>query len=293
MLFRDTGGGPEIQAFRLDVHARARAVLVELHPRAEPGAAARARARAAHRAAEHGHGRARPVVDGDAGGDQGGDRRRHHPGLARRAHLRMGDERATVVCLHGLGRAPSDWDGVRAGLEAFGSVRCPALPRRHADAMAAASAATEPGAIVVGHSMGALIALRLAADPRRSVRALVLTGCFFPPARNGRSTTASVADYAAHRVAFARAAMAVVRARPPGVARRARWLRSPGSRGAPRASTRSRGPSRRPSPCCTPETTITSRWTSRSPLGLAGPTGTSTSSSAADTTSTSIARTNG
>lgn len=27
MLFRDTGGGPEIQAFRLEVHARARAVL--------------------------------------------------------------------------------------------------------------------------------------------------------------------------------------------------------------------------------------------------------------------------
>ncbi len=34
----------------------------------------------------------------------------------------------------------------------------------------------------------------------------MLTGCFFPPARNERSTTASVADYAAHRVAFARAA---------------------------------------------------------------------------------------
>jgi AcrR family transcriptional regulator len=28
MLFRDTGGGPEVQAFRLEVHARARAVLV-------------------------------------------------------------------------------------------------------------------------------------------------------------------------------------------------------------------------------------------------------------------------
>jgi AcrR family transcriptional regulator len=27
MLFRDIGGGPEVQAFRLDVHARARAVL--------------------------------------------------------------------------------------------------------------------------------------------------------------------------------------------------------------------------------------------------------------------------
>jgi AcrR family transcriptional regulator len=30
MLFRDTGGGPVVEAFRLDVHARARAVLVEL-----------------------------------------------------------------------------------------------------------------------------------------------------------------------------------------------------------------------------------------------------------------------
>jgi AcrR family transcriptional regulator len=30
MLFRDTGGGPEIHAFRLEVHARARAVLVEV-----------------------------------------------------------------------------------------------------------------------------------------------------------------------------------------------------------------------------------------------------------------------
>lgn len=29
MLFRDPGGGPEIEAFRLDVHARARAVLVD------------------------------------------------------------------------------------------------------------------------------------------------------------------------------------------------------------------------------------------------------------------------
>jgi AcrR family transcriptional regulator len=30
MLFRDTGGGPEVQAFRLEVHTRARAVLVEV-----------------------------------------------------------------------------------------------------------------------------------------------------------------------------------------------------------------------------------------------------------------------
>jgi AcrR family transcriptional regulator len=30
MLFRDTGGGEEVMAYRLDVHARARAVLVEI-----------------------------------------------------------------------------------------------------------------------------------------------------------------------------------------------------------------------------------------------------------------------
>ena len=30
MLFRDSGGGPETQAFRLEVHTRARAVLVEV-----------------------------------------------------------------------------------------------------------------------------------------------------------------------------------------------------------------------------------------------------------------------
>jgi AcrR family transcriptional regulator len=30
MLFRDTGGGPQVQAFRIEVHARARAVLVEI-----------------------------------------------------------------------------------------------------------------------------------------------------------------------------------------------------------------------------------------------------------------------
>jgi AcrR family transcriptional regulator len=30
MLFRDTGGGPEVHAFRQDVHARAREVLVEM-----------------------------------------------------------------------------------------------------------------------------------------------------------------------------------------------------------------------------------------------------------------------
>jgi pimeloyl-ACP methyl ester carboxylesterase len=60
----------------------------------------------------------------------------------------------TVVCLHGLGRTPSDWDGVRSGLERFGPVHAPRLPRDPAAALAVAEAAVEPGAVVVGHSMG-------------------------------------------------------------------------------------------------------------------------------------------
>jgi pimeloyl-ACP methyl ester carboxylesterase len=110
----------------------------------------------------------------------------------------------TVVCLHGLGRTPSDWDGVRSGLERFGRVSAPQLPRDPAAALAVASAAVEPGDVVIGHSMGGVLALRLARE--RRPRALILTSCFFPPARNGRSLGATVADYARHRVAFVRAA---------------------------------------------------------------------------------------
>jgi len=110
----------------------------------------------------------------------------------------------TVVCLHGLGRTPSDWDGVRSGLECFGPVHAPRLPRDPAAALAVAEAAVEPGAVVVGHSMGGVLALQLARE--REPRALILTSCFFPPARNGRSLGATLANYAAHRVAFVRAA---------------------------------------------------------------------------------------
>jgi pimeloyl-ACP methyl ester carboxylesterase len=62
--------------------------------------------------------------------------------------------------------------------------------------------------------MGAVIALRVAAEPARAVRAVVLVGGFFPPARNGRTLAASVADYARHRAAFVREARG--RAAAPG-----------------------------------------------------------------------------
>jgi pimeloyl-ACP methyl ester carboxylesterase len=110
----------------------------------------------------------------------------------------------SVVCLHGLGRTPADWDRVRSGLEPFGRVVAPQLPREPAAALAVASRAVEPGDVVIGHSMGGVLALQLARE--RDPRALILTSCFFPPARNGRSYAATLADYGRHRVAFVRAA---------------------------------------------------------------------------------------
>lgn len=109
-----------------------------------------------------------------------------------------------VVCLHGLGRSPSDWDGVRPGLERFGRVITPSLPRSPDRALDAVEAAVPPGAILIGHSIGGVLALRLARERPRPLAALILTDCFFPPARNGRSMSATLRDYAAHRVAYLR-----------------------------------------------------------------------------------------
>jgi pimeloyl-ACP methyl ester carboxylesterase len=109
-----------------------------------------------------------------------------------------------VVCIHGLGRSPSDWDGVRAGLERFGTVVTPTLPRSPDRALEVVDAAVPPGAILIGHSIGGVLALCLARERPRPLAALILTDCFFPPARNGRSTPATIRDYAAHRVAYVR-----------------------------------------------------------------------------------------
>ncbi len=109
-----------------------------------------------------------------------------------------------LVCLHGLGRSSSDWDGVRPDLQKLGRVVTPDLPRDIDRAERIAAAATPNGAILVGHSFGAIIALRLAADSDRAIKGLVLSSSFFPPALNGRSVGATLADYAAHRVEFVR-----------------------------------------------------------------------------------------
>ena len=108
-----------------------------------------------------------------------------------------------IVCLHGLGRGPSDWDAVRGRLSAHGTVVTPALPRDPAAALAAAErAAAPPGTVLIGHSMGGIVALRIARRERSAVTGVILTGCPFPVARNGRSRRATALDYAGHRVAF-------------------------------------------------------------------------------------------
>jgi pimeloyl-ACP methyl ester carboxylesterase len=115
-----------------------------------------------------------------------------------------GGARVKVVCLHGLCRTPADWDGVRGALERVAPVMSPAVPGDSRAAVAALGTGLGPGDVVIGHSMGGIVALQLAAA--HPLRAVVLTGCFFPFARNGRGWAPALVDYAAHRIAYARAA---------------------------------------------------------------------------------------
>ena len=109
-----------------------------------------------------------------------------------------------VVCLHGLGRSAAAWRGVGAGLERYGEVRAPDLPRGGVEGAIEAIAGVAAGAVLVGHSLSGVVALRLAAASPSPPAAVVLTGSFFPPARNGRSLAAALGDYGAHRIALAR-----------------------------------------------------------------------------------------
>ena len=107
--------------------------------------------------------------------------------------------------MSGVGGGPAGWDAVRPALSGLGPITV--------------SPPVAGSLIVVGHSYGGIGALRLAASAPARVAAVVLTGCFFPPARGGRSWRSSIVDYARHRAAYVR----VVAARPraPRPSRRA------------------------------------------------------------------------
>jgi pimeloyl-ACP methyl ester carboxylesterase len=100
----------------------------------------------------------------------------------------MGDH--ALVWLPGLGGSPADLERA-AGLLPSGIRVTSEVPG-------------EGPVMVVGHSFGAVAALRFAGDLPARVEAAVLTGGFYPPARDGRSVSVTVRDYARHRALYAR-----------------------------------------------------------------------------------------
>ena len=107
--------------------------------------------------------------------------------------------RPTLVCLHGVGGSADEWTPAAQALGDRATVVT--------DLPAAGSF------VAVGHSFGGVQALRLAAEQSGRIDGLVLTGCFFPPARGGRSYAAAAWDYARHRALYVRELAG--RRRPP------------------------------------------------------------------------------
>jgi pimeloyl-ACP methyl ester carboxylesterase len=98
---------------------------------------------------------------------------------------RYGSEPPSVIALHGWGRTGADFARILAGHDAlavhlpgFGPTAPPPVAwstRDYADHLASALEGMEP-VVVVGHSFGGRVAIRLAAAHPERVRALVLTG---------------------------------------------------------------------------------------------------------------------
>lgn len=121
-----------------------------------------------------------------------------------------------VVCVPGLGGAADEWTDVAPGLTRHGDVIAvePTMAVTSADPLAPGPLRTTLGAVdralggrpehpvLIGHSMGAVASMLIAANGSHRLGGLVLTAPFMPVARNGRSTFVTVADYAWHRVLF-------------------------------------------------------------------------------------------
>jgi pimeloyl-ACP methyl ester carboxylesterase len=100
--------------------------------------------------------------------------------------VRHGTARPWVLALHGWRRDHHDFDRALAGLDAialdlpgFGAAAAPPEgwgSARYAEWVAPLLDEMEPGAVVLGHSFGGRVAVRLGAAQPDRVRALVLTG---------------------------------------------------------------------------------------------------------------------
>jgi pimeloyl-ACP methyl ester carboxylesterase len=113
---------------------------------------------------------------------------------------RIGGSPARVVALHGWGRSGADFTGVLAGLDAlaihlpgFGPAGPPEDVWGTTDYARLVAEAIEPlgPVVIVGHSFGGRIAVRLAASRPELVSGLVLTGA--PLVRLAPATKPSVA----------------------------------------------------------------------------------------------------
>ncbi len=117
-----------------------------------------------------------------------------------------GDRR--LLCVSGLGGDVDEWSAVGPGLAARGEVVAVEAP---GDGLGAGVTALDRlladssrPCVLIGHSMGAVICLLTAAAQPERPTGLVLTSPFLPVGRGGRSTVATAADYAHHRMLFAR-----------------------------------------------------------------------------------------
>lgn len=114
------------------------------------------------------------------------------------------------MCVSGLGRAVTDWSRVAAALSERGEVVAVELPGAGAGSgglLASdrllveriARASPELPTVLVGHSIGAIVALLAAAGGDSELfSGMVLAAPFLPVGRNGRSRVATAADYARH-----------------------------------------------------------------------------------------------
>ena len=86
---------------------------------------------------------------------------------------------------------------------AVGEVSTPDLGRAgHEDSISTSQ--MSPGTVLVGHSLGAVLALGLASGSA-SIGGLIMTSGFYPPGRHEQSHATALWSYAQHRVAVAKA----------------------------------------------------------------------------------------
>jgi pimeloyl-ACP methyl ester carboxylesterase len=118
-----------------------------------------------------------------------------------------------LVCVSGLDGAANEWAGVGSALARYGDVFTVELALRdpqscgplqaEGEAIVRVLADATERSMLIGHSMGSVVSLLVAAAQPDRLAGLVLTAPFLPLARDGRSTLVTAADYARHRVLFA------------------------------------------------------------------------------------------